>query len=95
MFGVYHSHVQPYQYVGMCIDTHYKDTWRQLKLCCHITDLVCVHARNMLQKIQLQRVNRIGKVIVGMLTWSIALPVGFEESRWLASQIGSVNAPFY
>ena len=37
----------------------------------------------MLQKIQLQRVNRIGKLIVGML------------NDWLASPIGTANAPFF
>ena len=49
-------------------------------------DLVSVHARNMLQKIQLQQVNWMGKVIVGMLTKKegiIALPVRLKMIGWL------------
>ena len=38
---------------------YYKDVRRLLELCCHFIDLVSVHAQNMLQKSQLQRVNRI------------------------------------
>ena len=63
---------------------YYKDTRRVLELCCHFTDLMCEHARNMLQRIQLQRVNRIGGVTVGMLTekGEFALLVGLKMIGW-------------
>ena len=73
------------------------DLWQPLNLCCHFIDLVCGYAQNMLQKIQLQRVNRIGKLIVGMLTQKDDrdCPSGWTGDDWLASPIGSANAPFF
>ena len=44
-----------------------------LNLCCHFIDLVYVHAWNLLCKIPLQRLNRIDKLMVGMLTKKKAL----------------------
>ena len=45
-----------------------KDAWLQLELRYNFIDLASVHARKMLQKLQLERVNRIGKLTLGMLT---------------------------
>ena len=65
-----------------------------MELCCHFIDLVSVHARNMLQKIQLQRVNRIGKLTVVMLTQKEGrdCPSGWTGDDWLVSSIGNANA---
>ena len=59
--------------------------WLQLELCYNFIDLASVHAQKMLPKLQLQRVNRIGKLTVGMLTKKLgetALPVGLELIGW-------------
>ena len=64
-----------------------------------------VHARNMLQKMQLQRVNRIGELTMGMLTQNAKgrenLPfrldwicLAGDRSR-LASSIRTANAPIF
>ena len=58
-----------------------------MDLLCHFIDLVSEHARKMLQKRQLQRVNPIGKLTVGMLSQKLgetALPVGLELIGWQA-----------
>ena len=51
----------------------------------------------MLQKILLQRVNQIGKLTVGMLTLKEGrdCPSGWTGDDWLASPIGTANAPFF
>ena len=51
----------------------------------------------MLQKCQLQRVNRIGKLTVGMLTQKEGrdCPSGWTGDDWLASPIGTANAPIF
>ena len=48
----------------------------------------------MLQKIQLQRVNRIGKLTVCMLTQNEGrdCPSGLTGDDWLASPIGTAHA---
>ena len=49
----------------------------------------------MVQKIQLQRINWIGKLTVGMLTQKEGrdCPSGWTGDDWLASPIGSAKAP--
>ena len=49
------------KYVGT---DYYKDARLLLELCCNCIDLYSVHVRKMLQKPQLQRVNRISKLTV-------------------------------
>ena len=51
----------------------------------------------MLQKRQLQRVNRIGKLTMGMLTQKEGRDClfGWTGDDWLVSPIGSANAPFF
>ena len=64
---------------------NYIDIWLQLELCYNFIDLASEHARKMLPKLQLQRVNPIGKLTLGMLTQKLgetALPVGLELIGW-------------
>ena len=70
---------------GTATTDFYKDTPQQLDMWCNFIDLVSEHAQKMLQKRQLQRVNLIGKLTVGMLTQKLgetALPVELELIRW-------------
>ena len=74
----------PLYYVSVTTD-NFIDTLRQLDMWCNFIDLVSEHAQKMLQKRQLQRVNRIGKLTVGMLSQKLgetALPVGLELIGW-------------
>ena len=47
----------------------------------------------MLQKLQLQPVNRIGKLTMGMLTQKEGdCPSGWTRDDWLVSPVGTANA---
>ena len=72
---------------------YYKDPRQLLDLYSNFIDLVYVYARNMLQKIQLQRVNRISKLTVGMLTQKEGrdCPSSRTGDDWQASPIGTAN----
>ena len=51
----------------------------------------------MLQKIQLQQVNRIGKLVMGMLAQKEGrdCPSGWTGDDWLASPNGSANTSIF
>ena len=80
---------------------YYKDPRQLLDLYSNFIDLVYVYARNMLQKIQLQRVNRISKLTVGMLNQKegrdcpSALPVGLEVIGWRVQLEGQSLPSFW
>ena len=82
----------------MCLITdYYKDAQRLLELCCHFINLVSVHAQNVLQNIQLQRVNQIGKLIEGMLIKKGRehCPSCWTRNDWLVGPIGTASAPLF